>query len=76
MSTSKLLNNHLKCLFEKHQYKLADTMILRWLCEMDGENAEEDRRIHTNSFKLAGPNYYLSVKKVFEDPQNTIHYYR
>lgn len=79
MSTSKLINNnnnHLKCLFEKHQCKLADTMILRWLCEMDGENTEEDWRIYTNSFKLDGSNIHPSVKKVFEGSLNTISYYR
>ena len=77
MLTSKLLNyyNHLNGLFEKYQCKLAD-MILRWLCEMDGESTEEDWRIHTNSFKLDGPDHYLSVKKVFEGSLNTIYYYQ
>jgi hypothetical protein len=51
-------------------------MISRWLSEMDGENTEEGRTIHTNHSKLDGPNINPSFKKVFEGSFNTISHYK
>ncbi len=68
---NQLTGNHLK-----HWCKLVDIMILRWLREMDGENTEEDRAIHTNYFKLDGQNINQRVKKVFESFFNSISYHR
>ena len=46
--------------------EITSTRISRWLREMDGENAEEDWKIHPHHSKLGSRNSNPSVKKVFK----------
>lgn len=67
MSSSQLLKNNCGiCLFKAYNYNSDNTLISGWLSEMDGENIEEDREIHSYHLKLDGPISCLSLKKVFE----------
>lgn len=38
-------------------------MNLGWLREMDGENTEEDRRLHTKCVEFTGQDSNLTIKK-------------
>ena len=68
--------NDLRCLFEFYLVKLAHSVILGWLGEMDGETTEEDWRIHPHHSGLDGKLSSPSFKKVFEYSPDPFHHKR
>jgi hypothetical protein len=46
-----------------YNFILIDFMNPGWLREMDGENTEEDRRLHTNCVEFTGQDSNLTIEK-------------
>ena len=62
-------------LFKAFWHNSACSIIYRWLCEMDGEDTEEDHRIYVNSVKLDGSIIHPSFKKVSKSSIRPFSYY-
>jgi hypothetical protein len=66
MSENKDNKNYssLNSLFRLFSIELDSARISGWLREMDGENSEEDRAVHSHHSKLDSENSNPSVKKI------------